>query len=116
MKNKIEFINHLKERHREFTTRWFHPLELKNGYSISIQASEFHYCNPRQTLDPDKYTTMEIAIFNRRGSFFNVKKSRSKFIKDKEWLKLFESGSSPVAGYVPIETIQEIIDNLGGII
>ncbi len=35
-------------------------------YELSIQASKFHYCTPRETItDLYKYKEMEVAIFNK---------------------------------------------------
>ena len=38
-------------------------LKLENGAIISVQASEFHYCSPRENFDDlHKYDVVEAAI------------------------------------------------------
>ena len=74
---------------------------MKDGFSISIQASEFHYCNPRLSVGPWK--EMELGF-----------PSELDLILD-EYAE--EPGTSDtVFGYVPIAIVNELISKHGGII
>lgn len=95
----IEKTFHLKNRIME---------RIKIGeYELSIQASKFHYCTPRETItDLYKYKEMEVAIFNKdawvdleEDTFFSNWKHRNKF------LQLYDG---MVAGYVSIDIIQSL--------
>ena len=42
---------------------------------VSIQASEFHYCSPRQNLaSSDQYQEFEVALFFSKGDWFHPEK------------------------------------------
>ena len=78
-------------------------------YQLSVQASTFHYCEPRTNYDNLlSYNLVEVAIF-RNGKFVNnVTEKFSRF----EWSNLFEEGNTPVAGYVDLETVVKIINDI----
>lgn len=74
---------------------------LKDGFSISIQASEFHYCHPRNSIGP--WNEMELGFPSELD------------------LILDEYAEEPdtcdtVFGYVPIAIVNELISKHGGII
>lgn len=69
-------------------------VECADGYSLSVQASEYHYCTPRRNSGP--YTHVEVW---HCGS--------------PEILDEYGNGDDPYA-YVPIEIVAELIDNHGG--
>jgi hypothetical protein len=53
----------MKAKGMNATHRHFNGITA-GEYTLSIQASEYHYCEPRETLeDLSQYTEMEIAIF-----------------------------------------------------
>ena len=64
-----------------------------DGYSFSCQGSYFHYCKPKE--DAEEYTKMELGGW------------------DLEEIDRYDIGN--VAAFVPIELIQKMIDNHGGI-
>ena len=41
----------------------FRPhVRCKDGFSVSVQASRYHYCTPRETdVDPREYTHVELV-------------------------------------------------------
>lgn len=76
-------------------------LECVDGFSVSVQASDCHYCSPRK-IGGD-YTHVELG-----------------FPSDVEELILdyaenFRKPRNTVYGYVPIELVQKMIEKHGGI-
>lgn len=79
------------------------------AYELSIQASEYHYCVPRETLvNLFDYEAMEVAIFKNeewvnveQDSLFDEWEEREQFLKDYDGM---------VARYIPIRMIQSLCD------
>jgi len=67
-------------------------VECKDGFTMSIQASRGHYCSPRS--GEGKYTTVEIGF---PSQFTSLCKAHQ------------------VVGFVPIEEVEELLDEHGGI-
>jgi hypothetical protein len=78
----------------------------------SIQASRTHYSTPRALLpSADSYSAFEVAIFDKDDKW--VVPPRDDRFKAKPWAALFEdSNSTSVAGYVPCETVAQILADL----
>jgi hypothetical protein len=75
--------------------------------SISIVASGFHYCSPREDDLPfGLYTAYEVGIL-RDGKLI-----RPEFVGLGEFSDAFEPGDSPVAGWVDAAIVQAMIDKL----
>lgn len=76
-------------------------ITCKDGFSVSIQASEGHYCSPRDSY-PD-WTTVEMGFPSQAIP---------------EFLEWSESGDADetqtVWGYVPIEKIVALLNSHGG--
>ena len=90
----------------EYKYRQNKPIIIKNA-TLSIQCSEMHYCEPRETISYNKYTEMEVAIF------FNEKWSRpSDFNCIKKFDYLWENLDYSVGSYISVEIIQEIYTRL----
>lgn len=70
----------------------------KDGFSISIQASAFHYCTPRRELKDGKYTQLELGFPSEY----------------EELLDKYRGGA--IYLYVPIEVVEEVIEKHGGIV
>ncbi len=100
----------------EFVIKTFNPIQhipngsifcdrprifCKNGFSMSVQGSSFHYCSPRETID--SYHAMEIGFPSRR-----VEKLK-KYAEEPKRL------TKTVYGWTPVKVIQEVIDDNGGI-
>jgi len=78
-------------------------------YVLSIQASEGHYCTPRQTLPKaTDYLSFELAIINKHSREF-MHPNQSSVLR--EILKE-ESITHRIMGWVSYETIQHLIDEL----
>lgn len=76
-------------------------LYCNDGYSISVQASAYHYCSPRLNGAQD-YESVELGFPN---------------MKD-ELIKEYAEGwdyTETVYGYVPIEVVERLIEKHGGI-
>ena len=70
-------------------------LQCSDGFSMSVQASENHYCAPRTNQGP--YTKVEVWLCGDVP----------------EWSE-YGSGENPYA-FVPIELVAQVIDEHGGI-
>lgn len=93
-----------KEEANEF--RMFKSIKI-GKFDASIQASKYHYCEPRQTADPIRYYSMEMAIFEGKEWINPLEDGRFKgFEKELNW----ELGSHGVGGYIPVSTIQELCE------
>ena len=82
----------------QFGTTYKHPVDLvkcADGTSLSVQASEYHYCSPRNNEGP--YTEVEVWCASAPVTEFGYS----------------EDGPS---AYVPIEDVVRFIDNHGGMI
>ncbi|TKH82019.1 hypothetical protein FC686_04460 [Bacillus cereus] len=77
------------------------------GIVLSIQASYGHYCAPRETTDLDDYSAMEFGVL-QNGEFVTVTKLLPEFKR----LKEIEDYESTVYGYVPVDLIEELYQEL----
>lgn len=71
----------------------------KDGFSVSVQASIFHYCEPRGILDDGEYDSVECGYPNI----------------DVPELHPFQEEIG-VAAYVPIDLVDSILESHGGIL
>lgn len=72
-----------------------------DGFSMSIQASQNHYCSPREDEGP--YTAVEVGYPSE---------------KEEKLMEYAENPSRPtdtVYGYVPVQLVNQIIDDHGGV-
>lgn len=75
----------------------------KDGYSVSVQASRFHCCQPR--IDgADKYESIELGFPNREDTLIN------------DYAEDDGCYTDTVYGYVPVEVVNELIKKHGGIV
>ena len=78
-----------------------HQIETNDGFKISVQASEFHYCTPRDNDGP--YDSVEAA-----------------FPSDDDISEIVEYAEDPsdltdtVYAYTPIEAVCDLINRRGG--
>lgn len=80
-------------------------LLLGNGERISVQASKFHYCTPREN-DAESYTTVEV------GNVDNIElpEEWAKY-RGGEWSSDFE-----VYAYIPVNLVWDMIQSKGGLV
>lgn len=76
-------------------------LYCNDGYSISVQASEFHYCCPRLNGNQD-YESVELGYPSSEDELIN------EYAEDDDY-------THTVYGYVPIEVVEKLIEKHGGI-
>ncbi len=81
----------------------FNPkIICKDGTTLSVQASEYHYCTPRDNYGP--YTHVEVGYPTA--------------VPHDAMLRYAEESSDPtctVYGYTPVEVVNEFIELHGGI-
>jgi hypothetical protein len=78
------------------------PIPFRDG-EISIQASEFHYCYPKD--DDGPYTQVEVAVFDKNG--FRVRED-----KLLEWAD-DPTYDKPIYAYVPVGRVIELLKDDG---
>ena len=74
----------------------------KDGFNVSVQASEFAYCHPRDSLGP--WSEVELGYPSKRI---------------KELMPYCEDPENPkntVYGYVPLALVAKVLDDHGGIV
>lgn len=77
--------------------------EFDNGHVISVQASKFHYCSPRENLNsPNRYESFEVAIWNEYGEW-----------KTREFIPGLNDDVAPFMSREQIEKVMEKIQKLG---
>lgn len=77
-------------------------LYCNDGYSISVQASEFHYCSPRLNGLQD-YKSVELGYPSAEDELIN------------DYAEDALNYTDTVYGYVPIEVVEKLIEKHGGI-
>ena len=92
-------------------------VELADGTSISVQASSGHYCEPRAD-GLRHYTAVEVG-FPADIEFFAEWAEREWELGDPcptcgEVPEAKATGYSGVAGWVPVEVVNEYIESRGG--
>ena len=78
-------------------------LVCKDGFKMSVQASETHYCTPRHNGLGGNYSAVEIGFPNRKEP------------RLMEWAEDRKKPTKTVYGYVPVGVVDEIIQAHGGI-
>ncbi len=95
---------------QEFTTKTFivkdktifRPrIHCKDGFSMSVQASRHHHCQPKKTQE--NYTSMEIKLPSEDESLLF------------DFAKILNDCTGTIYAYVPNEVINNVIDKHGGI-
>jgi hypothetical protein len=93
-------VNKFIKESNNFSVR---PLvHCNDGFTISIQASKFHYCSPR--TDTDQYTAVEI------GYPSDPEQSIAKYAENPS-----NDLTDNVYGWVPVDLVEKIIEKHGGI-
>lgn len=88
VKNRSDDLRHLLPQ-----------LKLKDGTVLSVQASEFHMCDPEEKLEDGNYETVEVYTSGEIVKGFGF---------------LYEHSPSTY-GHVPVEYMEEICKIHGGI-
>lgn len=72
-----------------------------DGTTLSVQASAFTYCTPRDNVGP--YTAVEVGYPSR------------KFEQLMPWAEDPSDPTGTIYGFVPVEVVNEVIASCGGI-
>ena len=100
--NTLEQLQkHLGHAEKEYRPNFFHKeltpiVKCKDGVTLSVQASEFHYSSPRDNYGP--YTEVEVWC-----------------VRNAAEVTEFDYSDDDPSAYVPIEQVVQFIDNHGGI-
>ena len=78
-------------------------IECADGFTISVQASDFHYCSPRTSV-ADQYETVELGFPNMEDPII------------KDYAEDPDDLTHTVYGYVPIKVVNKLIEKHGGIV
>ena len=87
------------------------PLIKLNKLDISVQASKYHYCTPREDFDDiNEYAKVEIALFNKDGGWVQPRTEPllADFNQLAELIEQYETGDTAVGYYVPIELVNKV--------
>lgn len=87
----------------------FKRVVCADGFSVSIQASDFNYCSPRDCIGP--WTSVECGFPTAKDPILEewAEDPRAEICK--------ESGEvQTVYGWVPSETIMQLIEAHGGMV
>lgn len=79
------------------------PITCKDGFTMSVQASKFHYCSPRDLLPAGNYAAWEVGFPSER---------------EEALMSYAEQPNTPtetVYGRVPTSVIDALIEKHGGI-
>lgn len=76
-------------------------ITCKDGFKLSVQASDAHYCGPRNNHGP--YSSVEVGYPSERVEEFMP------YAEDKKF------PANTVYGWVPIEIVEAVIEKHGGI-
>lgn len=72
-----------------------------DGFSISVQASSRHYCQPRET-GANEYQLVECGYPSQAPEFIL------------QYAEDIEQPTETIYGYVPVELVNKLIDSHGG--
>lgn len=102
------FIGKYNHENPKMSIQMTKPLLLANGVVLSVQASQYHYCHPRQTApvpDYDFYEAFELGFPTEK-----LPEEFTEYAGDSDHL------TDTVYAYVPKELLQKYIDSVGGVV
>lgn len=76
----------------------FDELKLNNGVSLSVQASGYHYCEPRETLKTNQYESVEVYAHGEAVEQLS-----------------YHTFDGNVYKYIPVEEMELVCERNGGI-
>ena len=74
-----------------------------DGFSMSVQASEFSYCEPRES-GASRYTAVEVGYPSQREELLM------------QWCEDAEEPTQTVYGWVPSQTVALVVAKHGGVV
>lgn len=107
--NSSDDFRDLLVRYGERSETHFNPIQV-GRFSLSIQASKYHYSKPRETgLSPKDYERFEVALFYN-GKW--VKFPKWKLYYRGPWMKFHEGFDSGVFAYMPANIVQKLYERI----
>ena len=89
---------------KKYNNGYLRPMAVcADGFCLSIQASEMHYCSPRVNLASCEYTKVELGCLSD---------------EEEELLPYAENESWPqftIYGFVPVDVVDAVLKKHGGI-
>jgi len=82
--------------------RFVKKVVCADGFTMSVQASEIHYCAPREN-DAEYYSEVEIGFPSMADPLIE------------QYAEDLENLTDTVYGYVPVEIVEQVILKHGGI-
>lgn len=73
----------------------------KDGFSMSVQASKYHYCTPRDNFGP--YTSFEVGFPTQQEELL------LEYAEDRR------NPTDTVYGYVPTDVVEAVVAKHGGV-
>lgn len=99
----MSIINEYMKNNRSKRCEWQSKrLECNDGFTMSVQASEYAYSSPR-IMDADFYYKVEVGFPSAAPTFFM------------DYAEEADKPTETVYGYVPIELVEKEIEFHGGI-
>jgi len=77
-------------------------VRCKDGFTVSVQASKFHYCTPREDRGP--YSHVELGFPSAEPPPYVLAYAENQ-----------EIPTGTVYGYVPVELVEQMIEEHGGL-
>lgn len=103
-----DFIKLLK---KDEEINLFYPF-VCGDFLISIQASNSHYCKPRETLEEHEwycYDKWEIAMLHKEQWVHADNSYLDDFDRQDELDEVYEFGDHPVGAYAPTNLIEDLL-------
>ena len=80
------------------------PVVCADGFTVSIQGSQFHYCEPREDYPQDGYTSLELGFPSAEDPLIQ------------EYAETPSKPTDTVYPGVPLRDVCELIANHGGLV
>ena len=76
----------------------------KDGFAMSVQASEHHHCHPRESGISMNYASVEVGFPSKKEELLM------------DWAEDVDEPTGTVYGYVPSSIIIDVIEKHGGMV
>ena len=80
------------------------PVVCEDGFTMSVQASEYHYCSPRRSGLGESYTSVEVGFPSEKEDLLM------------EHAEDYDKPTGTVYPYVPVEVVLQVIMKHGGMV
>lgn len=107
-------LNEYMRNNRVEKHKWLvKQIECNDGFTMSVQGSEYNYCSPR--VNDAEYTQVEVGFPSAKPLFFAEYAEGSGYNDEETGSVEFFDYTQTVYGYVPIELVEQEIIAHGGI-